>query len=61
MTRKPSFQEILREYREEQFELLRDAIYERRGWNADGLPTLETLRRLQIDFPDVVALVKNRS
>jgi aldehyde:ferredoxin oxidoreductase len=50
--------QILRKYREEQFELLRDAIYERRGWDGNGIPTPKTLRRLQIDFPDVVDLVK---
>ena len=61
MVQKRSFMEILGKYREEQFELLRDTIYERRGWNANGIPTLETLRRLQMDFPDVVALVKNCS
>ena len=48
----------LRTYREEQYELLIDAVYKRRGWTPNGIPTPETLQRLGIDFPDVVELVK---
>ncbi len=48
----------LRAYREEQYEKLKDAVYERRGWTNDGVPKLETLRRLGIDFPEVVAVVE---
>ncbi|MCX8068366.1 MAG: aldehyde:ferredoxin oxidoreductase [Anaerolineae bacterium] len=48
----------LRKYREEQYERLRDAVYARRGWTRDGVPTLETLKRLGIDYPDVVAVVQ---
>jgi aldehyde:ferredoxin oxidoreductase len=51
----------LRRYREEQYEKLIDAVYKRRGWNEDGIPTLETLRALGIDYPDVVELVKKHS
>ncbi len=49
----------LRAYREEQYEKLIDAVYRRRGWTPDGIPTLETLKRLHIDFPDVVELVNS--
>jgi aldehyde:ferredoxin oxidoreductase len=48
----------LRRYREEQYEKLIDAVYKRRGWNENGIPTLETVRKLGIDFPDVVDLIK---
>jgi aldehyde:ferredoxin oxidoreductase len=51
----------LRAYREEQYEKLLDAVYERRGWTRDGIPTLETLRALEIDFPDVVELVRKHT
>ncbi|MFW6054264.1 MAG: aldehyde ferredoxin oxidoreductase family protein [Thermodesulfobacteriota bacterium] len=47
----------LREKREEQYEQLTDAVYERRGWTFDGIPTLATVRRLGIDFPEVVDLL----
>ena len=39
-----------RAYREEQYEKLIDAVYERRGWTNNGVPTLETLRALGIDL-----------
>jgi aldehyde:ferredoxin oxidoreductase len=48
----------LRKYREGQYERLVDAVYARRGWTTQGVPTLETLQRLKIDFPDVVDVVK---
>ncbi len=48
----------LRAHRESQYEKLTDAVYRRRGWTADGVPTLEKLRALGIDYPDVVAAVK---
>ena len=48
----------LRKYREEQYEKLTDAVYKRRGWTPDGIPTLETLKRLKIDFPEVFEVVK---
>jgi len=48
----------LRKYREAQYESLLDAVYARRGWTRNGVPTLETLRRLEIDFPEVVEVVK---
>ena len=51
----------LRKYREGQYDQLVDAVYKRRGWSSDGIPTLETARRLGIDFPDVVSLIKANS
>ncbi len=48
----------LRKYREEQYERLKDAVYARRGWTKNGVPTPETLKRLGIDFPEVLAVVQ---
>ena len=48
----------LRKRREAQYETLKDAVYKRRGWTPDGIPTLETVKRLGIDFPDVLAVLK---
>ena len=48
----------LRAFREEQYEKLCDAVYVRRGWTSDGAPTIETLKRLKIDFPEVVEIVR---
>jgi len=47
----------LREYREGQYEKLKDAAYKRRGWTPNGIPTVEKIKELGIDFPDVVELI----
>ncbi|MDD5779053.1 MAG: aldehyde ferredoxin oxidoreductase C-terminal domain-containing protein, partial [Candidatus Thermoplasmatota archaeon] len=49
---------LLRRHREEQYEKLMDAVYKRRGWTRNGVPTVEHLRHLGIDFEDVVSVVK---
>jgi aldehyde:ferredoxin oxidoreductase len=51
----------LRAHREQRYDSLVDAVYRRRGWTDQGIPTLETVRRLGIDFPDVVALIERRT
>ena len=50
--------QALREYREDRYQTLLDAVYKRRGWTKDGVPTLEHLKALGIDFPEVVDVVK---
>jgi aldehyde:ferredoxin oxidoreductase len=50
---------ILRKYREAQYESLVDAVYKRRGWNKNGVPTIEFLKKIGIDFPEVIEVVKN--
>jgi aldehyde:ferredoxin oxidoreductase len=50
---------VLRAFREKEYETLCDAVYRRRGWTKDGVPTLDTLKLLGIDFPDVVDVVRN--
>ncbi len=49
---------LLRDYREDQYEQLIDAVYKRRGWTPDGVPTIEKLEELGIAFPDVVEVVR---
>jgi aldehyde:ferredoxin oxidoreductase len=50
----------IRKYREDRYEKLVDAVYKRRGWDGQGIPTINTLQRLGIDFPDVVRLVETK-
>jgi aldehyde:ferredoxin oxidoreductase len=50
---------VLREYRERQYESLCDAVYKRRGWNNNGVPKIEFLKKIGIDFPEVIEVVKN--
>jgi aldehyde:ferredoxin oxidoreductase len=49
----------LRKYREEQFESLVDAVYKRRGWNKNGVPKTEFLKRIGMDLPEVLGVVKD--
>ena len=49
---------LLRNVREELYEKLKDAVYKRRGWTNNGIPTVETVKRLGIDFPEVLELLK---
>ena len=60
ITGKPSKEKValLRRFRQEQYEKLQDAVYKRRGWTQDGIPTVETAKRLGIDFPEVMNLLR---
>ncbi len=49
---------ILREFREKEYEKLMDAAYERRGWNKNGIPTVEHLKKIGMDLPEVIEVVK---
>jgi aldehyde:ferredoxin oxidoreductase len=57
---KPTEEKVaaLRKHREEQYDKLCTAVYKRRGWDNDGIPTVEKLKELGIDFPDVVKAVE---
>lgn len=48
----------LRSYRENRYDQLMDTVYQRRGWTLNGVPTVATLQRLGIDFPEVVKIVR---
>ena len=49
----------LRQHREQQYEQLLDAVYKRRGWTADGVPTVDKLQELGIDIPEVIRVVES--
>jgi aldehyde:ferredoxin oxidoreductase len=49
----------LRKFRESQYEKLIDAVYKRRGWTSNGVPTIEKLKELDMDLPELVNVVKN--
>jgi len=50
---------ILRKLREKQYNKLTDAVYRRRGWTSNGIPSVETVKRLGIDFPEVLDLIES--
>jgi len=47
----------LRKHREAEYERLIGAVYKRRGWTQDGVPTLEKVKALEIDYPEIVELI----
>ncbi len=51
----------LQELRLAQWEKLVDAVYRRRGWDKNGIPTVEKLEELGMDFESVVAVVKKHT
>ena len=50
--------DLLQKNRRKQWEDLKMAVYKRRGWNKNGIPTMETVKRLGLDYPDVVKLLE---
>ncbi len=51
--------QYLRQYRESQYELLMDAVYARRGWDTNSIPTNVKLKSLNLDLPEVIAVVES--
>ena len=49
--------DLLQKHRRGQWEELKLAVYKRRGWNKNGIPTLATVKRLGLDYPEVVELL----
>ncbi|MGA2082724.1 MAG: aldehyde ferredoxin oxidoreductase C-terminal domain-containing protein [Holophaga sp.] len=50
---------ITRKYRTDRYQKLVDAVYLRRGWTPDGVPTMARLKELGLDvLPEVVEVVK---
>lgn len=51
--------EITREYRLGQYEKLLDSVYERRGWTKNGVPTLDHLKDIEMDLPELIDVIKD--
>jgi len=50
---------ITREYRQDQYEQLTDAVYKRRGWTNNGIPKIEKLKSIGMDLPELIEVVKD--
>ncbi|MEI6900034.1 MAG: aldehyde ferredoxin oxidoreductase C-terminal domain-containing protein, partial [Bacteroidota bacterium] len=48
---------VLRAYRENRYEQLLDAVYERRGWTKNGIPKIEHLKNIGMDLPELLEVV----
>ncbi len=51
---------IMRNYREGQYEKLLDAVYKRRGWTPNGIPTIEHLKNIKMDLPELIEVIKDK-
>ncbi len=49
---------ILREFKEGQYEKLLDAVYKRRGWTNNGIPTVEHLKKIGMDIPELLETIE---
>lgn len=49
---------ITRKYREDRYEQLLDAVYNRRGWTKNGVPKLDHLKEIGMDLPELIEVVK---
>jgi aldehyde:ferredoxin oxidoreductase len=48
----------IREFREANYKKLKKTVYERRGWDKNGIPTIKKLKELGMDFPELVELIE---
>jgi aldehyde:ferredoxin oxidoreductase len=47
-----------RQMREKAYERLKDAVYKRRGWTRNGVPTVEKVKELELDYPYILELIR---
>ncbi|MDZ4182452.1 MAG: aldehyde ferredoxin oxidoreductase C-terminal domain-containing protein [Candidatus Cloacimonadaceae bacterium] len=50
--------EIMRKHRESQYNQLVDSVYRRKGWTPDGVPTVEHLKSIGMNLPEVLEVVQ---
>jgi aldehyde:ferredoxin oxidoreductase len=48
---------LVRSYRENRYEQLLDAVYERRGWTSNGVPKPAHLKNIGMDLPELLEVV----
>jgi aldehyde:ferredoxin oxidoreductase len=49
--------DYLRKMREDAYQKLCDAVYKRRGWDENGVPTIEKIKELGMDLPGVMEVL----
>ena len=47
-----------RKFREDRYQKLIDAVYPKRGWTMNGVPTVEHLKELGMDLPELLEVVE---
>jgi hypothetical protein len=51
---------ILYDYRQNQYQKLADAVYFRRGWTPNGVPTTQKMNQLGIKDPKMLKMLKEK-
>jgi len=49
----------LYDYRQNQYQKLMDAVYFRRGWTQNGVPTPKKMKELGMDNPQMIKMLQN--
>jgi len=50
---------LLQESRQARYEKMTDVVYEEKGYDRNGIPTLATLKRFGFDTPELIRIVEN--
>jgi aldehyde:ferredoxin oxidoreductase len=50
---------LLQDFRRKQYETLTDVVYKEKGYDRNGIPTDETMKRLGFDRPEFMAIVRD--
>ena len=50
---------LLQDFRRKQYETLTDVVYKEKGYDKNGIPTDETMKRLGFDQPEFMAIVQS--
>jgi aldehyde:ferredoxin oxidoreductase len=51
---------ILYDYRRDQYQKLADAVYYRRGWTPNGVPTTQKMKQLEMDDPKMIKMLQQK-
>jgi aldehyde:ferredoxin oxidoreductase len=51
---------ILYDYRRDQYQKLTDAVYHRRGWTPNGVPTPQKMKQLGMDDPKMLKILQDK-
>jgi len=50
---------LLQAFRRKQYETLTDVVYKEKGYDKNGIPTDETMKRLGFDQPEFMSIVQH--
>ena len=52
--------DLLYDYRQDQYQKLADAVYYRRGWTPNGVPTPQKMKQLGMDDPEMLEMLQDK-